>query len=51
MMKPMEIANLINRDRTTVLHLLKVYKDEIKYNPYFRAMAEKVNKKLIDKQL
>jgi hypothetical protein len=42
-MKPMEIASLIKRDRTTVLHLLKVYKDEVKYNPTFRELAQKVD--------
>jgi hypothetical protein len=42
-MKPMEIAGLIKRDRTTVLHLLKVYKDDVKYNPIFRELAQKVD--------
>lgn len=45
-MKPAEIATMINRDRTTVLHLLKVYKNEIKYNSSFRKMALKVEEKL-----
>lgn len=48
-MKPMEIATMINRDRTTVLHLLKVYKNEIKYNSSFRKMALKVEEKLNQK--
>ena len=41
-MKPMEIATMINRDRTTVLSLLKKYDDEVKYNPYFRVLAQRV---------
>ncbi len=49
-MKPLEISKLINRDRTTVLHLLKIYDDEVKYNPNFRKLAESANEKLLKQE-
>ena len=45
-MKPTEVAKLISRDRTTVLHLLKVYDNETRYNPYFRQLATSVDERL-----
>ena len=42
-MTPSEIANLLNRDRTSIFHFLKKYKDEITYNPKFRALAQRVD--------
>lgn len=47
LMKPTEIAKMINRDRTTVHHMVKVYKDEVKFNPAFREIASKVEQKMI----
>lgn len=41
-MKLVEIAKYVHRDHTSMLHLLKKYDDEIKYNPNFRVLAEKV---------
>ena len=38
-----EIANLINRDHTTVLHGIKTYKNEIKYNHDFREKVSRIN--------
>jgi hypothetical protein len=44
---PEDIAfRYIQRDRTTILHYLKKYPDELKFNPKFREIAEKVNQKL-----
>jgi hypothetical protein len=40
------IIHHIPRDRTTILHYLKKYGDECKYNSIFREIAEKVNQKL-----
>lgn len=39
-----KIAFLINRDHTTVMHGLKTFKNEIKYNLEFRETVEKINK-------
>lgn len=36
----------IRRDITTILYYLKKYSEELKFNPEFRAMAQKVNQKL-----
>jgi hypothetical protein len=43
---PKSIIHFIRRDRTTILHYLKRYPDELKFNPCFRAVAEKVEQKL-----
>jgi hypothetical protein len=40
------IIHHIPRDRTTILHYLKKYGDECKYNAIFREIAERVNQKL-----
>lgn len=42
-MKLTNIAQYINRDHTSVLYLLKKYEDETAYNPYFSALAQRVN--------
>ena len=43
-----EIATSINRDRTTVMHCSKGYDNEMKYNPKFRELSEKVNSLIIN---
>jgi hypothetical protein len=40
------IIHHIPRDRTTILHYLKKYGDECKYNAIFREIAERVHQKL-----
>jgi hypothetical protein len=42
-MRLTDIAAYVHRDRSSMLHLLKKYNDETKYNPYFRALAERVD--------
>lgn len=42
-MKLVDIAKLVNRDHSSMLHLLNKYNDEVKYNAIFRDMAERVN--------
>ncbi|MDR1562285.1 MAG: DUF4406 domain-containing protein [Dysgonamonadaceae bacterium] len=37
-----QIAERINRDRTTVLYSVKMYGDELKFNPKFRRIANRV---------
>lgn len=39
-----EIARLVHRDHTTVMHCIKTYKDEVKYNSVFREIVRKVDK-------
>jgi hypothetical protein len=46
-MKVTDIAKLIHRDHSSVLHLLNKYNDEVKYNPSFRLMAERVTSIII----
>lgn len=41
-MKLVEIAKYVHRDHSSMLHLLKKYEDEKKFNPNFRVLAEKV---------
>jgi len=41
-MKLVEIAKYVRRDHSSMLHLLKKYDEENKFNPNFRVMAEKV---------
>lgn len=41
--KPPVAAKIIKRDRTTVLYMIKKYDEEVKFNPKFRRMAEKLN--------
>ena len=38
-----EIANIVRRDRTTVVHCVKIYPDELKYNSQFRDIVRKVD--------
>ena len=46
-MKVTEIVKMIHRDHSSVLHLLNKYNDEVKYNPSFRLMAERVTNIII----
>lgn len=41
-MKLTQIAKLVHRDHSSMLHLLNKFDDEVKFNPYFRGFAEKV---------
>ncbi|HQK52860.1 MAG TPA: DUF4406 domain-containing protein, partial [Sedimentibacter sp.] len=41
--EPPVAAKIIKRDRTTVLYMIKKYDEEVKFNPKFRRMAEKLN--------
>lgn len=41
-MKLTHIAKLVHRDHSSMLHLLNKFDDEVKFNPYFRGLAEKV---------
>ena len=43
-----DIAKLIHRNHSSILHILNKYQDEMKYNPSFRYIATKVNKILND---
>lgn len=42
-MKLTRIAKYVHRDHSSLLHLLKKYNDDFKYNPQFRDMATQVN--------
>lgn len=42
-MKLTNIAKYVHRDHTSMLHLLKKYDDEVKYNPNFRVLAQRVD--------
>ena len=48
-MKLVDIARYVNRDQSSMLHVLNKYNDEVKYNPFFRDMADRVSL-LINKQ-
>lgn len=41
-MKLTQIAKFVHRDHSSMLHLLNKFDDEVKFNPYFRGLAEKV---------
>lgn len=41
-MRLIDIAKYVHRDHSSMLHLLNKYKDEVKFNPNFRMMAEQV---------
>ncbi len=41
-MKLVQIAKFVHRDHSSMLYLLNKYEDEVKFNPYFRGLAEKV---------
>lgn len=45
-MRPDDIGRILNRDRCTVIYYLNRYEDEVKYNPAFAKLANKVEKKL-----
>ena len=42
-MKLVDIAKYIHRDHSSMLHFLNKYNDEVRYNDFFRVMAERVN--------
>lgn len=42
-MKLVDIARYIHRDHSSILHFLRKYNDEVRYNDFFRAMAEQVS--------
>lgn len=42
-MKLTQIAQYVHRDHSSMLHLLKKYEDDFKYNPQFRDMAARVD--------
>lgn len=42
-MKLTNIAKYVHRDHTSMLHLLKKYEDEVRYNPNFRVLAQRVD--------
>ncbi len=46
-MKLVDIAKYIHRDHSSMLHFLNKYNDEVRYNEFFRVMAERVNNILI----
>lgn len=43
-----EIGNLINRDHTTIIHYLKAYDSEFRFNKDFRNFAERIKEDLQD---
>lgn len=43
-MKLADIAKYIHRNHSSMLHFLNKYNDEVRYNEFFRVMAERVNK-------
>lgn len=45
-----KIASIINRDRSTMRYLFSKYQDEMRFNPDFRKMAQKVDE-LLDKPI
>jgi hypothetical protein len=42
-MKLTDIARYVHRDHTSMIHFLKKYDDEVRYNPYFRVLAQRVD--------
>lgn len=42
-MKLIQIAKYVHRDHSSMLHLLKKYEDDFKYNSQFRELATRVN--------
>ena len=43
-----EIGALISRDHSTVIHYIKTYKDEFRFNKDFRNFAERIKEDLQD---
>lgn len=43
-MVPEKIANIVKRDRTTVMHCVKIFQGEVDYNVTFREMLNSVEK-------
>lgn len=42
------IGRVLNRDHATVQHYLNVYDGEYRYDPHFRAIADKLEQRLIN---
>ena len=42
-MKLSEISQYVHRDHSSMLYFLKKYEDEVRFNPFFREAAERVN--------
>ena len=42
-MRLIKIAEFVKRDHSTMLHLLKKYQDDFRFNPQFREIATRVN--------
>ena len=42
-MKLTKIAQYVHRDHSSMLHILKKYGDDMRFNPQFRELATKVN--------
>ena len=47
---PSDIALMLFRSRSTVIHYLKIYDDEIKYNPDFRKLAKEIEELITEKR-
>ena len=45
-----EIGALISRDHSTVIHYIKTYKDEFRFNKEFRNFAESIKRELQEKE-
>jgi hypothetical protein len=44
----LDIAGILNRDRATLIYALKKYNDDVKYNPKFRELVDKIKKILVE---
>lgn len=42
-MKLTDIAKYVYRDHSSMFHFLNKYNDEVRFNPFFRSLAERVN--------
>ena len=45
-----EIGRLINRDHSTIIHYLKTYDSEFRFNKEFRNFAESIKRELQEKE-
>lgn len=45
-----KIGRLINRDHSTIIHYLKTYDSEFRFNKDFRNFAESINRELQEKE-
>lgn len=48
--KLVEIARMVRRDHSSVSHFLRTYESEVRFNPRFRALAERVSS-ILDKTM